>query len=203
MPKPVSKPDWTSANPSARTEPSGSKKNSGWLAGEKPPFQFFNWLFFNIDEWIDYFEAVTDGTVSSAAGYDGYVGTIGPGLLPQYATINAAVAALPAGSRILVVDSYAPTATEIVSKNNMEIDYKRGVTVTKAVGATYGLQVQASGVRINNGRFVGYIGGGEAGIRVDAASTFCSIIGSRFINNTLDIDDQNGAANAIATHNEA
>ena len=80
MAKPTSKPDWTVGNPSFGTvtvEPSAGKKQNGWDVGERPPRQFMNWLFFNIDEWIDYLETTTDALISLQGIYDAVVGVGG------------------------------------------------------------------------------------------------------------------------------
>ena len=76
--KPTSKPQWTVGNPDIATvsiEPGGPKKVTGWLAGEKPPFQWMNWLFYNISLWISYLEhpeveplVVDDNVTLSATG---------------------------------------------------------------------------------------------------------------------------------------
>lgn len=55
--KPLVKPRW--ATPDAVDgfdiiQPPENKKNIGWLKSERPPFQFMNWLFKNIYDWIDY-----------------------------------------------------------------------------------------------------------------------------------------------------
>ena len=55
MSKPT-KPRWADGDPSYIIEPSGAKKTLGWLAGEKPPNQFFNWLHYIYHSWIEYFE---------------------------------------------------------------------------------------------------------------------------------------------------
>jgi len=55
MAKPT-KPRWADANPSFAVEPSEGKKDTGWLSGEKPPFQYMNWLFLKVKAWIDWFE---------------------------------------------------------------------------------------------------------------------------------------------------
>ena len=52
MSRPSEKSDWGNTDVVA---PSGSKKATGFLKLEKPPFQFFNW-FWNLSSlWEDYF----------------------------------------------------------------------------------------------------------------------------------------------------
>ena len=53
------KPRWADGNASYATEPSSGKKDTGWLSGEKPPFQYMNWLFLKNNEWITFFENQT------------------------------------------------------------------------------------------------------------------------------------------------
>ena len=56
MTKPA-KTTWAFGDPSYIIEPDAGQKNTGWLAGQKPPFQTFNWLHYNYNLWEDYFEA--------------------------------------------------------------------------------------------------------------------------------------------------
>lgn len=186
LPKPSSKPDWTSANPTVRTEPSGSKKNSGWATNERPAYQFFNWLFFNIDEWIDYLESVTDAFVGYQSIYSAFVGTGG---LATHASINDAITDVPAGSKILVLNSATINTVQSISKNNITVEFKPGVIYTKGT-AQYAIQVQADHAKIVDGIFEGFSGGSDAGIRVDNTSDFSKIRDCHFKNCTVGVDDQ-------------
>lgn len=56
MTKPI-KPQWADGDPSYVIEPTSGKKSLGWLSGEKPPFQYANWLHFQTKLWIDWFES--------------------------------------------------------------------------------------------------------------------------------------------------
>lgn len=51
------KPQWAFADPSYVIEPDLAKKQVGWTAGEKPPNQHMNWIHFQTEEWINYFES--------------------------------------------------------------------------------------------------------------------------------------------------
>ena len=74
--KPI-KPKWADGAASYTIEPSAAKKLLGWLASEKPPFQWMNWLFLKIKEWIDFGEYYRDVIYSilfrsdAAIGWDG------------------------------------------------------------------------------------------------------------------------------------
>lgn len=72
--KPSEKPRWatTSVNngPSGGANvlvPSSAIQDIGWLAGEKPPREYFNWLARRTYEWVNYFETVTDTELLKAA----------------------------------------------------------------------------------------------------------------------------------------
>ena len=63
LPKPTTRPNWTYGNPNfgvVTQEPSSGKKLNGWDAGERPPREFVNWVFWILSQWLDYFESVTD-----------------------------------------------------------------------------------------------------------------------------------------------
>lgn len=192
MAKPTSKPDWTSANPAVRIEPTGSKKNTGWGIGERPPREFMNWLFFNIDEWIDYFEEVTDGFGQQ------YAAIVGTGF---YADINAAVAAVGAGDRILVLESATINVIQSISKNRLQIDFQPGVIYTKGSAAA-ALQIQADYCRINGGEFASFSGGGDAGIIIDAGSDHTKIRDCHFRSCTADVTDNSSTSSIEGTTTE-
>jgi hypothetical protein len=50
------KPRWADGAPSYAVEPSDGKKNVGWQSQEKPPYQWMNWLFLKIKQWLDWNE---------------------------------------------------------------------------------------------------------------------------------------------------
>lgn len=198
MPKPTSKPLWTNGNAPARTEPSGGKKTSGWLGGERPSFRFMNWLFFNVGEWIDWFESVTDSFIGYQSIYSAFVGTGG---LATHSTITAASAAAPAGARILVLENYTVNSAQVLSKNRQQLEFMPGAIYTKG-SAQYGIQVQADYCKIIGGEFEGFSGGSDAAIRVDAAADFANIRGPHFRNCTTGVDDANGTASVAAITEE-
>ena len=156
--KPSSKPQWTVGNPDFGTitvEPSAGKKEAGWLPDERPPREFMNWLFFNIGEWIDYFEGVTDIFASQGVIYDAFVGSGG-----THADINAlmADAGIATIKNVLVTTTLAVDNVQIVNQDGMNFDFKpqAGITKNGPTGADFGLQIDSNRVRINNCRFVGF-----------------------------------------------
>ena len=118
--KPSSKPFW--ATTGDKTEPSGSKKATGWLKLEKPAYQFFNWLFNTINEFIDY--------LSGNAQYNIIVG--GDSDERDYATMAAYIADSPAaGDRILIKADEVLTATLIIPAD-IEVTQLKGNKFTLA-----------------------------------------------------------------------
>jgi hypothetical protein len=61
MSKPV-KPTWAFGDPSYAIPPSAGKQNVGWLPGEKPPYQYMNWIHLRSGEWFTYLENKTETT---------------------------------------------------------------------------------------------------------------------------------------------
>lgn len=197
MAKPTSKPDWTVGNPSFGTvtiEPSAGKKQTGWTSGERPPFQSMNWLFYNIHEWINYLDAVYGGI------YNAIVSTGPEG---THASLSAALAdpLVTSGARILVKESATLNSTIQVTKNNVRIEFAPGVTYSKGT-ATTALQISADGVKVMDGRFAGFSGGGDIAILVDAGSDYCQVRDTRFASCTTEVSDLNGGLSIFGTITE-
>ncbi len=51
-------------------EPTTAKKAIGWVAGEKPPARYLQWLFKTIEEWLAYLK---DGALSGDHTLDGHL----------------------------------------------------------------------------------------------------------------------------------
>lgn len=52
MPKPAKLPRWADDGAADIVEPNSGKKDIGWVGGERPPAQFFNWLLNLIYQWL-------------------------------------------------------------------------------------------------------------------------------------------------------
>lgn len=198
LPKPASKIDWTDGNALKVTEPTSGKKLLGWTKSERPPFQFMNWLFFNLDEWIDYLESVTDAFIGYQSIYAAFVGT---GSLATHANINAAVADVPAGSKILVISSATVNTIQSLSKDKLEVDFLPSVIYTKGTAAT-AIQVQADRCMIRGGEFALFSGGGDAAIIIDSGSDFTKIRDTHFRGCTLDVSDLAATSSIEGTSTE-
>ena len=189
MAKPASHIDWTEGNPDQATisvEPTGAKKEAGWLPAERPSRKTMNWLFQNIDEWIKYLEVETD----KFSNFDAVVASSGG----THTTLQAAHddAVIVPGSRIFVTESVALDSVVSITKNDLEIYFKPNVTYSKGGGApakALSLGPTAHGVRVWHGRFAGFNGVGESGIEVAAAANYVMLLNNRFSNNTKDVED--------------
>ena len=122
--KPGSNLEWCNLNPIDPTslqpaiiEPSGGKKNSGFLRLEKPPRQDFNWALNTAGEWERYFETFTDGApIINATHYN--FNTINNGG-DNLTALNNALAVgkkvfIPPGNYVLNGNPTIPDNTEIV-----------------------------------------------------------------------------------------
>lgn len=198
MSKPTSTPDWTISNPNFGTvtiEPTSGKKITGWTSGERPSYQNMNWLIYNIDQWIKYLDA--------AVGDFGFDAVVGSGAGASHATLALALAdvAITPGKRILVTEDYTVNSVIQITKNNLEIYFKPGVTYSKG-SATAAIQVSADGVILRQGRFSGFSGGSDKGITIDAGSDYTMIRDSRFVNCTLDVEDLASTSSIMGTITE-
>lgn len=66
--KPTVYLDWTDGSPTKVTQPGPSQQASGWVAGERPPFQYMNWLFYITDQWIQWLDYYTGTIIDNASG---------------------------------------------------------------------------------------------------------------------------------------
>lgn len=145
MPKPSPQFTWTDGSPTKVVEPSGPKKILGWQALERPPFEYMNWLFYHISNWLLYFESVTDLrplTVQAVAS--SYSPTTADHVILFDATtgnktVNLPAAASSVGLKLVIkkVDGTANTVT---------IDGNASETIDGQL--TYPLEVQFESVEI-------------------------------------------------------
>lgn len=196
MAKPTEKIDWTVGNPSFGTvtvEPSSGKKLTGWTASERPPHQIMNWLFYNIWEWLEYFEAETDNLVALQGVFDAVVGAGG-----THASL-AAVMSDPNIANIknvLVTDPQTITAPVNLNQNDMNIEFKPQAFIAKGPGANVGLNITAERVRILNGRFLSFSTAGDKAISMSAGSKYCMVSQCYFNACDTTVEDL-GTANGV------
>lgn len=192
MTKPSSKPDWTVGNPDfgiVTIEPTAQKKEDGWFPDERPPREFMNWLFFNITEWITYFEGVTDLFSTQGIIYEAFIGAGG-----THVDINdwQSDPDIANKKNALVVSNLAVDAIQIIIVNGSKLDFKAETAITKngPTGADIGLQIDADRIRVNNGRFIGFNDVGvDKGIEILATRKNSIIHGCLFNDCDTEIND--------------
>lgn len=202
MAKPSSKPEWTVGNVDFGTitvEPTATKKEAGWLPDERPPREYMNWLFFNINEWIDYLEGVTDVFATQGNIYDAFIGGGG-----THADVNAWQADPDIANlkNALVISTIAIDVPQVIDNDGCNLDFKANAGFTKngPTGSDFGIQVDANRIRINNGRFIGF-----NDVGVDKAIILngnnCLVHGCMF-NDCDTVIEDNGNGNVIGTNIE-
>jgi hypothetical protein len=166
MAKPTSHLNWTDGDASKITEPVSGKKLLGWTADERPPFQYFNWLFWDLDQWNKYFEGLTDAMQAQvntlvAAGKQ-YAAIVGSTADCTHANLAAALAdsAVPAGSKILQKVSETAATRYSVSKSDIRIECMPGVSFSKN-GDTVCFEVSGARFKLTDGRILGFTASGD------------------------------------------
>ncbi len=174
--------DWIPDNdPTLLEEPTDPKKAAGWLALEKPPYQFFNWFWNLVSQWIRFFDTTTNQ----------YDVVIGAGDDCTHATIAAAIADGDVGTnvRVLLRDAITGGASATsLTKAGWKIDCRPGVTFTKGV-ATTGLSIAAANVEVRGLRFAGFSTGGDKAITFTAAGDYGRVLFCNFSSCDTEVDD--------------
>lgn len=190
--------DWTDGAPSKVVEPGAPKKLLGWVALERPPFEFMNFLFFNTDEWVKYLESVTDATIGSLV-FIVDAGGAGNFLDLQSAHDDALVVA---GSRIFIVSDLDLDATVNITKPDIEIGMAPGKRFHKGGSAPAtnftGIDINATADRVRLmhlafGSAVGgekFSGAGDVAFNMNVGADNIFMLNPVFITgNTTDFTD--------------
>lgn len=192
MSKPAKTIDWTAGNPDQATisvEPGAAKKEAGWAGDERPPAEFMNWLFQNIDEWIKYLDGQVDAFSSQSIIYDAFVGPGG-----THSDINALMldANIANIKNVLVVGTVAIDNPQVITQDGMNFIFKAGAGFTKngPTGAATGIQINADRTRLINARFIGFNAVGNKAVEILAGKKNNLVQGCMFSDNDTAIDDQ-------------
>lgn len=188
LPKPSNHLTWTDGDSAKVVEPSAPKKLLGWVALERPPFEYFNWLFFRTDEWLQYLESVTDET--ALARVDAIVDEGGNGthLTLQDAHDDANV---QSGSTILITSDLDLDTTVTITKADIEIRMQPGYRFHKGGSAPAsnftGVQIQATAdrCRLKNLAFGSAVGGEQFSGSGDLALEIASGASDVYVENPI------------------
>ena len=159
--KPTTYLNWTDGSGSKVTQPPPTQQLSGWTAGEAPPFQYMNWLFYITDQWIQYLDQETDQEASNTnlnasmrlinGGNWSYVNSTGvltwssafnlavPGIADADNQAAAGSATLTDGQIAYVTANipFSATGTTTNSSNQLtNMSYTIGITVGMTVTGT-------------------------------------------------------------------
>lgn len=90
------------------------------------------------------------------------------------------------GEKILVLSNESIDTTPVISNNDIEIVFKRGVTLTRGTIAT-GLQIDGSDCKLTGLRMSGFSTGGDKALIVNGERAYLDA--PRFLNCVLEIED--------------
>ncbi len=176
-------PTWTDGNPAKQVQPPTPVQTLGWTAGERPPFQYMNWLFWLTGLWITWLYTAVQQILTNYALYDAIVDGV------NFADLNAVMAdsSIAAGARIYVQINLTVNTTQQITKNNCLIVFAPGVTWSNGSAGT-GIQLSAVGTRLTGARLTGF----TTALLIDSASNYSILDSLRFASNTTDLTDNNG-----------
>ena len=135
--RPVDFLRWTTNSPLNRIYVPVTQRENGWNINQRPPFEFMNQLFFEIDEWLKYLDTVAEtvaATPQVIVHSDPQRG--------QFTSIQDAHddPEVIAGTTILVASDLEITATQQISKQDIGITFTPGSKLIKATGAPDGIR---------------------------------------------------------------
>lgn len=80
MPRPANLPTWATSGAAAITEPTTGKQAQGWVVGEAPPAQYFNWWQRKAHDWIQWLDGEIGAGLVTVARTWTALQTFGAGL---------------------------------------------------------------------------------------------------------------------------
>lgn len=171
LPKPSTNMDWTDGAAAKVVEPSAGKKLLGWIALERPPFEFMNFLFFNTDEWVKYLESVTDEQDAKIAAI------VDAGGSGTHTDLQAAhdSAGVVAGSKIIIVSDLVVATTISLSKPDIEYEMRPGFKFRRDGAAPAGLTALSIIATADRNRFFG-LGFGGTTFEFDEVGDKCLLL---------------------------
>lgn len=196
--RPSSTPAWTQGNTGQQTEPTTGEKFSGYSPNQRPSPKKLNWVLGNVSDWIDWFDYKIQAGIAALQGYDWVVGVGG-----THATINLLMADsnVVAGNRILVTSPQTLTATQVISKSDLDFDFKPSAIYSKGLTTTPGISITGNRNNIRGGRFTSFNGGSDVAISVASGAKNNLITEVRFNGNTTAIADLASANNTTLSNN--
>jgi hypothetical protein len=119
MAKPSESFRWADGASPVRQEPSAAKKNQGWIAGERPPVEWQNWLFYVAGLWTQFWQIMQAGDIPIADPFSEFTATNLEDALQEVMTEINALQAFPAGTRMLFFNDLPPTGWVKVTDSSL------------------------------------------------------------------------------------
>lgn len=193
MAKPTEHLDWTDGAAEKVVEPTAGKRLLGWIAAERPAFEFMNWLFWKQDEWNKYFDTEIDGVKATATVFDAVVGVGGTHADLATLMADADIATI---KNVVVVSPQTLTVPVTIDQDDMKFTFKPQAVIAGIPTIDNGLIITGERVKIIDGRFINFDKGGANAIELDASASYCMISSNHFLNCDTPIVD-NGTLNNL------
>lgn len=193
MSKPNKHIDWTDGDSQKQVEPSTGKKLLGWTKGEKPPFEWINWLFYTIDLWLKYFDSVIENVEANGSVYDAIVGVNGTHATLEDLMSDSNISNL---KNILVISPFTLNNPITLDENDMNFFFKPQATISKGTSAV-GIILNGERIRLNNAHFVNFGDTNDESLRLDTLSVNCMVRDCFFTNASSTALVDNGTNNSI------
>lgn len=177
---------WIPNNTTGISTPPGGKLAVGWLSAEKPPFQYMNWFFNLVSQWVNRLGPNAPTVVVGSAAYC------------THATLAAAVADSGVGTNInvLLTENYSVTSTIHLTKAGWHISAVPGITYTKS-GTSTGISCEANDIQIIGLRFSSWSTGGDKAITCTSAWTYGRVLFCNFFGCDTEVDDSSAQAGKL------
>lgn len=130
----------------------------------------------------------TSTSITGTPDYDAIVGDAATDQGVTHSTLQAALSDAQAGWKILVLQDQTINTTPVVADNNVEIVFKRGVSMIKGA-ANDGLQIDGNDCKVTNARFSSFNVGGDNGVVVSGGALRTYLDAPRFNDCDTNIDD--------------
>jgi hypothetical protein len=124
---------------------------------------------------------------TGSAEYDAVVGDTNQAGV-NYGDLKSALDNASDGWKILVIQDESIDTVPVVNNNNIEIVFKRGVTLSKGT-STKGLSIAGEDCRVINARLSGFSTVSDVGIEVLGTAKRCYLDAPRFLNCDTNIND--------------
>lgn len=132
MNRPIEYPNWTDGDPLKVVAPPGSFRLEGWDPGQAPPAQYMNWLFWLLNQWVMYFDTLTNAGVPDQSirlingGEWSFVASTD--MLAWSSNANISMPGLPDADNLILADNVTLLDGQIAYVDANEPTFSKGST---------------------------------------------------------------------------